>query len=235
MDRRVHPRRLPVETVSPMCAESVPIGDPEPSASVRGSARGPTTPGSTRSCSRDGDRRNVVDGYRYWRSRRSSPTSTRVGTRSTWPSRTSPTTSTSGRSCAPPTRSSPPRCTSSGGARWNRRGAMVTDRYQHVRHHDSVAELAAWADGGGLAAARDRQPAGRGPARDLRPPRALRPAVRAGRAGPVTEAREVCPVVLSIAQYGSTRSVNAGAAAAIAMHAWVRRHVFDQVPPPDSR
>jgi len=33
---------------------------------------------------------------------------------------------------------------------------------------------------------------------------------------------------LSIEQFGSTRSINAGSAAAIAMHAWVRRHVFGQ-------
>ncbi|HEX2809752.1 MAG TPA: TrmH family RNA methyltransferase, partial [Kineosporiaceae bacterium] len=37
-------------------------------------------------------------------------------------------------------------------------------------------------------------------------------------------AREACSVVLSIAQFGSTRSINAGAAAAIAMHSWVRAH-----------
>jgi tRNA G18 (ribose-2'-O)-methylase SpoU len=44
------------------------------------------------------------------------------------------------------------------------------------------------------------------------------------------EAHESCDAVLSIAQYGSTRSINAGAAAAIAMHAWVRRHAFGQHP-----
>ena len=80
---------------------------------------------TTPSCSRDGDRRNVVDRYRYWRWRRSWPTSTPAGTPSTWPSRTGSTTSTSGRSCATPTRSWPPRCTSSatgagtGAARWS--------------------------------------------------------------------------------------------------------------------
>ncbi len=36
----------------------------------------------------------------------------------------------------------------------------------------------------------------------------------------------VCDVVLHVEQFGSTRSMNAGAAAAVAMHAWVRRHVF---------
>ena len=32
-----------------------------------------------------------------------------------------------------------------GRRRWNRRGAMVTDRYQHVVHHPDVAAFAAWA------------------------------------------------------------------------------------------
>lgn len=42
-----------------------------------------------------------------------------------------------------------------GRRRWNRRGAMVTDRYQHEHHHSSVADLVEWAagaervDGGG--------------------------------------------------------------------------------------
>jgi tRNA G18 (ribose-2'-O)-methylase SpoU len=37
-------------------------------------------------------------------------------------------------------------------------------------------------------------------------------------------AREACDGTLSIAQFGSTRSINASAAAAMAMHAWVRQH-----------
>ena len=54
-----------------------------------------------------------------------------------------------------------------------------------------------------------------------------------GQEGPglSAEARTACSAVLSVGQYGSTRSINAGAAAAIAMHAWVRQHVFAQVPP----
>ena len=37
-----------------------------------------------------------------------------------------------------------------GRRRWNRRGAMVTDRYLHVVHHDSVAALAQWAAEAGV-------------------------------------------------------------------------------------
>ena len=32
--------------------------------------------------------------------------------------------------------------------------------------------------------------------------------------------------IFSIAQYGSTRSINAGVASGIAMHAWIREHVI---------
>ena len=41
-----------------------------------------------------------------------------------------------------------------GKRRWNRRGAMVTDRYQHVRHHDDVDALVRWASDDGAAAGR---------------------------------------------------------------------------------
>jgi tRNA G18 (ribose-2'-O)-methylase SpoU len=41
------------------------------------------------------------------------------------------------------------------------------------------------------------------------------------------ELRAVCEVILHITQYGSTRSINAGAAAAIAMHTWITQHAGD--------
>src|SRR3712207_1637489 len=37
-----------------------------------------------------------------------------------------------------------------GRRRWNRRGAMVTDRYQHVLHHPTIGDLLAWAAAQGL-------------------------------------------------------------------------------------
>ncbi|MDQ6897783.1 MAG: RNA methyltransferase, partial [Actinomycetota bacterium] len=39
------------------------------------------------------------------------------------------------------------------------------------------------------------------------------------------EMRAACEVVVHITQYGSTRSINAGAAAAVAMYAWAQQHV----------
>ncbi len=111
-----------------------------------------------------------------------------------------------------------------GRRRWNRRGAMVTDRYQHVHHHDDVTALAAWAAEAGLPLLGvDNQPGSR-PLESATLPYAC--VLVLGQEGPglTAAAREACAATFSIAQFGSTRSLNAGAAAAIAMHAWVRSH-----------
>jgi len=111
-----------------------------------------------------------------------------------------------------------------GTRRWNRRGAMVTDRYQHLRYHGSVAELAAWAREHDLALVGVDNLPGSVPLESYDLPD--RVVLLFGQEGPGLSngARQACDVTLSIAQYGSTRSINAGAAAAIAMHAWIRRH-----------
>jgi tRNA G18 (ribose-2'-O)-methylase SpoU len=112
--------------------------------------------------------------------------------------------------------------------RWNRRGAMVTDRYQHVRHHPDADALVAWAAAAGLPLIGIDNLPGAVPLETYALPRAC--VLVFGQEGPglSAEVRTVCSAVLSIAQYGSTRSINAGAAGAIAMHAWVRRHAFGQ-------
>ncbi|HET9021960.1 MAG TPA: TrmH family RNA methyltransferase [Ornithinibacter sp.] len=144
-----------------------------------------------------------------------------------------------------------------GKRRWNRRGAMVTDRYQHEHHHPTAADLAAWASRATRGTAGGMGGPGRPGAREGSGPRpggtgiplvgidnvagsvALETydlprecVLVLGQEGPglTPEMLAVCPIVLHIEQFGSTRSLNAGAAAAIAMHAWVRRHVFDQHP-----
>ncbi len=111
-----------------------------------------------------------------------------------------------------------------GRRRWNRRGAMVTDRYQHVRHHPDVAALAVWArDAGVPILAVDNLP-GAVPLETAELPRACVLLFGQEGSGLTDEARAAADGVLSIAQFGSTRSINAGVAAGIAMHAWIRRH-----------
>jgi tRNA G18 (ribose-2'-O)-methylase SpoU len=110
-----------------------------------------------------------------------------------------------------------------GRKRWNRRGAMVTDRYQHLRHLESVAGLAEYAGQGYEIIAVDNT-AGSQPIELAALPR--RALFVFGQEGPgLSEpARAAATTTLSIAQFGSTRSLNAGVAAGIAMHAWIRQH-----------
>ncbi|MBM9458511.1 rRNA methyltransferase [Nocardioides sp. zg-536] len=117
-----------------------------------------------------------------------------------------------------------------GNRRWNRRGAMVTDRYQHVRHHPSVAELHEYLavggrDGGAAVPLLgiDNLPDSEHLETMTLPRRVC---FLFGQEGPglSAAARETCDGTFSIAQFGSTRSINASAAAAIAMHSWIVQH-----------
>ena len=113
-----------------------------------------------------------------------------------------------------------------GKRKWNRRGAMMTDVYQHVRHHESIESLLDWAaahaDGPLPVIGVDNLP-GSVPIESAElPERCL---LLFGQEGPglSAAAHAAAEQVCSIAQFGSTRSINAGVAAGIAMHAWVRR------------
>ncbi|MBF4568040.1 rRNA methyltransferase [Plantibacter sp. VKM Ac-2880] len=115
-----------------------------------------------------------------------------------------------------------------GRRRWNKRGAMVTDRYQHVEYHADVAGLVAWARDAGLPIIAIDNVPGSVPIETTRLPE--RCILLFGQEGPglSAEAIAAADAVLEITQFGSTRSINASAAAAVAMHAWVMQHVsFD--------
>jgi tRNA G18 (ribose-2'-O)-methylase SpoU len=111
-----------------------------------------------------------------------------------------------------------------GNRRWNRRGAMVTDRYQRIRHHPTVDHLAAWAAESGLPVVGVDNLPGSVPLETYALPRACVLVFGQESVGLSEAVRAVAVDTVAIAQYGSTRSLNAGAAAAIAMHAWVRQH-----------
>ncbi|MGL5857532.1 MAG: TrmH family RNA methyltransferase [Angustibacter sp.] len=172
----------------------------------------------------DGDRRNVVDRYRYWRHEaivadldgRRHPFHIAV---ENWQHdlNIGSVVRTANAFLAA-------RVHIVGRRRWNRRGAMVTDRYQHLDHHPDAAALAGWAAEQGLPLLGVDNLPGAVPLETARLPRAC--VLLFGQEGPglSEEARDPCAQVLSIAQYGSTRSINAGAAAAIAMHTWIRQH-----------
>ena len=111
-----------------------------------------------------------------------------------------------------------------GRPRWNRRGAMVTDRYLHVHHHETVAGFVSWlAERGITPVGVDNLP-GSVPLETAALPRDC--CVVFGSEGPglTDEVVAACESVVAITQYGSTRSMNAGAAAAIAMYHWALQH-----------
>jgi tRNA G18 (ribose-2'-O)-methylase SpoU len=117
-----------------------------------------------------------------------------------------------------------------GERKWNRRGAMMTEVYQHVAHHPTLDDLAAWSREEGLPVVGiDNLPGSRAlsevgtDADDDALPRAC--VLLFGQEGPglSDEARELVSSVLHIPQFGSTRSINAGAASAVAMYEWCRR------------
>jgi tRNA G18 (ribose-2'-O)-methylase SpoU len=113
-----------------------------------------------------------------------------------------------------------------GRRRWNRRGAMVTERYQHVEHHSTIEDLVAWAAGQDLSLVGVDNLPGSVPLETVELPR--RCVLVFGQEGPGLSAgaRAACSPVCSIAMFGSTRSINAGVASGIAMHAWVRQHAL---------
>lgn len=111
-----------------------------------------------------------------------------------------------------------------GRRRWNRRGAMVTDRYQRLRHHDTTDELLAFAADSGLEViAVDNVPGAERLEQTSLPRNCL---LIFGQEGPgITDAAKAGAVrTVSIAQFGSTRSINVAGAAGIAMYAWITQH-----------
>lgn len=111
-----------------------------------------------------------------------------------------------------------------GRKRWNKRGAMVTDRYQHVVHHDTVAELVTWARGAGIPIIAIDNVPGSVIIETFEFPKTC--VLLFGQEGPgiSAEAIEAADAVVEISQFGSTRSINASAAAAVAMHVWITQH-----------
>ena len=111
-----------------------------------------------------------------------------------------------------------------GRRRWNRRGAMVTDRYQRLCHHDNTAELLDFATAAGLSVVAVDNVPGAARLEETSLPREC--LLVFGQEGPgiTGDTRLGAAITVSIAQFGSTRSINAGVAAGIAMHAWIRQH-----------
>jgi len=111
--------------------------------------------------------------------------------------------------------------------RWDRRGAMSTHRYLHIHHHPDVAAFATWARDAGLPIVAIDNVDGAVPIEATALPE--RCVLVFGQEGPGLSAAalDAADVVCAISQYGSTRSLNAGVASGIAMYAWAAQHATD--------
>ena len=111
-----------------------------------------------------------------------------------------------------------------GRKRWNRRGAMVTDRYQRVMHHPTIDDLVSYAREHALPIVAIDNVEGSKPLETTPLPREC--IILFGQEGPglSAEALAAADLAVEITQFGSTRSLNASAAAAIVMHQWVMTH-----------
>jgi tRNA G18 (ribose-2'-O)-methylase SpoU len=114
-----------------------------------------------------------------------------------------------------------------GKRKWNRRGAMVTDRYQHIHHHPTVQDFINWADSESIAVIGIDNVPGSEQIEIAEIPKNC--VLVFGQEGPGLSEEMIAASkkLLAITQYGSTRSINAGVASGIAMYEWLRQHSAD--------
>ena len=110
--------------------------------------------------------------------------------------------------------------------KWNRKGALMTELYQHVDEWPTIADLVAHVrqtEPDRVIIALDNVPGSVAMETYQFPQKCL---FVFGAEGPglTQKALELADQVVYISQFGSVRSINAGAAAAVAMHAWVAQH-----------
>lgn len=113
-----------------------------------------------------------------------------------------------------------------GSRQWNKRGAMKTDAYLHITHHQTAADF--------ITAMQDAQKPvvavdiveGAMPLHASPLPRGGVLVFGAEGPGLSTELLTAADKVVFIEQFGSTRSINVGVAAGIAMYAWLQQHAL---------
>lgn len=114
-----------------------------------------------------------------------------------------------------------------GKKQWNKRGAMVTNRYLHVYHYQTVDEFINYARKAGLelVAIENNTPRQQPLSQTALPKNCI--LLFGSESNGLSQAMlDHANQVVAIEQFGSTRSVNVGVASGIAMYAWLQRHVL---------
>ena len=111
-----------------------------------------------------------------------------------------------------------------GRRQWNKRGAMMTDKYLHLHYYADLDEfIAEMALRKKQIVAVDNIPGSKPLAVVDLPKNAV---LVFGQEGPGISANlaQLAKMIVAIEQFGSTRSINVGVAAGIVMYAWLQRH-----------
>lgn len=109
-----------------------------------------------------------------------------------------------------------------GRRQWNKRGAMMTDKYLHLEYHESVDAFVSSVKGNHIIAV-DNLAGARPLSQTIFPSRSV---LVFGGEGPglSLEMQRAAEKMVMIEQFGSTRSINVGVAAGIVMYAWMQQH-----------
>lgn len=107
---------------------------------------------------------------------------------------------------------------------WNRRGAMVTDRYLNIFHHKTVQEFVDFVGDKHIIAVDNIEGSVAASKVDLPEDSVL----VFGGEGPGLSAEMLAASEMTVAieQFGSTRSVNVGVASGIAGYIWMQQHIL---------
>jgi tRNA G18 (ribose-2'-O)-methylase SpoU len=109
---------------------------------------------------------------------------------------------------------------------WNRRGAMVTDRYMNIINHETVADFERFMnDDNRQIIAIDIVDGAKKLSETILPKKAV---LVFGGEGPglSSDMQKAAEKTVMIEQFGSTRSVNVGVAAGIVMYVWLQQNVL---------
>lgn len=109
---------------------------------------------------------------------------------------------------------------------WNKRGAMVTDRYLQILQHKTVEEFVTSITGRHIIAV-DNLAGSVALSKTTLPKKSV---LVFGGEGPGLSDEMVAASenMVHIEQFGSTRSVNVGVASGIAMYAWMQEHILNK-------
>lgn len=112
-----------------------------------------------------------------------------------------------------------------GSKQWNKRGAMMTDKYLEVKYHKSAKDFLQHCQGRNIISIDNKT--GASLLNDVELPRNAVYVFGSESDGVSEEIITASKGMIAIEQFGSTRSINVGVASGVIMYEWTRRNVLN--------